>query len=64
MVVSFLPPLPYYTHTHTHTHTHRGISMYIDCEFVECHLGLIIKYSVTVLEKIVKKYIVLERQRE
>lgn len=62
MVVSFLPPLPYYTHTHIHTH--RGISMYIDCEFVECHLGLIIKYSVTVLEKIVKKYIVLERQRE
>ena len=25
--------------------------MYIDCEFVECHLGLIIKYSVTVLER-------------
>ena len=38
--------------------------MYIDCEYVECYLCLIIKYSVTVLEKIVKKCIVLERQRE
>jgi len=38
--------------------------MYIDCEYVECYLCLIIKYSVTVLEKIAKKCIVLERQRE
>ena len=38
--------------------------MYIDCEYMKCYLYLIIKFSVTVLEKLVKNCIVLERQRE